>query len=469
MIKRFNKLTIKTKITLLFFTINFGILILFSGFILLRSYFLIYGTIDRNLENMSHEIVSLIKNNKNLSSEIKFIGNKYWIKIYNKDKKAIFSSALAEKIKKIPDFFPLINSTKKFSYDVRLKGKEYLFLSPDKYGHVEFRVYVKKFKKGYIQIAYPIEQTEESFQNLLGIVAWGIGIFLLLVGIIAYYFAYKTLSPINEIIKKANFISEENLNIRLPVIRKDELGKLSETLNKLFSRLEKAFKQQKEFSSNVAHELKTPLSMIKISLENFLNSSELTTKQEIEIKKVISNVQRLQNLISKLLLLTKIDYMKSNPEMLNKFKKVNLKDILISTLNEFEQYFISKEIILNKQISKDNIILNGDAELLEKLFFNLFLNAYKFTPEKETVEIALKKEPNKIIFSIKNTGIGIPQDKIDKIFNRFYRVDNSRSRNTGGTGLGLAICKSIVELHNGKIIVESKENEFVKFNIILNL
>ncbi len=432
---------------------------------MLRSYFLIYGTIDRNLENLSNELINALNNNRDFSSIIKFIGNKYWIKIYNKNKEVIYSSLLTKKVKKIPNFFPFLGSTKKFSYDIKLEGKKYLFLSPDRYDHVEFRIFVKKFKKGFIQIAYPIEQTEESFQNLLGVVAWGIGIFLILVGIIAYYFAHKTLSPINKIIEKANFISEENLNIRLPVINEDELGSLSKTLNSLFARLEKSFKHQKEFSSNVAHELKTPLSMIKISLENFLNSYELTLSQEVEIKKIISNIQRLQNLISKLLLLSKIDYMRGNPEIIKNFKIVNLKNIIKKTLLEFEQYFFSKNIKLVKDICSEDFKIKGDEELLEKLFFNLFLNAYKFTPENGEVKILLKKEVDRIVFSIKNSGKGIPSEKIVHIFERFYRVENSRSRDTGGSGLGLAICKAIVEIHSGEIFAKSNSKNFTEFII----
>ncbi len=468
LIEKFKKLSIKLKITILFFLINFAILLLFSGFILLRSYFIIYGTIDRNLENVSNELIKALKKGQ-LPEEIKFIGNKYWIKIYDKDKNVIYSSALAKKIRKIPDFLPHFRKSRKFSYDIRLKGKEYTFLSPDRYGHVEFRVHVKKFRRGFIQIAYPIEQTEESFQNLLAIVAWGIGIFIFLILIIGYYFSYKTLSPINEIIKQANFISEKNLNIRLPVYNKDEIGKLCETLNNLFVRLEKSFKEQKDFSSNVSHELKTPLSMIKLSLENILNMRSVNDEVKIEVEKVISNIQRLQNLISKLLLLSKLDYMNENPEAVSKFKKINLKEILNETLQEFEEYFKTKNLEIEKYISEGDFYIKGDKELIEKLFFNLFLNAYNFTPENEKVEVKLVKEQNKIKFSIKNTGTGIPEEKLNKIFKRFYRLDESRSSDTGGTGLGLAICKEIVKLHNGKIKVESKFQEYTKFIILFNV
>ncbi len=452
-----NKLSIKFKITILFFITNLGILLLFSGFILLRSYFIIYGTVDRNLENISHELIKFVKT-KNFPDELKFLGNKYWIKIYDKDKRVIYSSQLAQKIKKIPDFLPYFRKSKKFSYDVHLKGKEYLFLSPDKYGHVEFRIYVKKFKSGYIQIAYPIEQTEESFQNLLAIVAWGLGIFLILIAIIGYYFSYKTLSPINEIIKQANFISEKNLNLKLPVINNDEIGRLCETLNNLFSRLEKYILKQKEFTANVAHELKTPLSIIKLSLENMKNRYD----NKEEINKIISNVQRLQNLISKLLLLSKLDYMESA-----NFEKINLTQLLYESLNEFQAYFESKEIKFKKKLPEIPVFINGDKELLEKLFFNLFLNAYNFTPGKGEIEIELKQKGSNVIFSIKNSGEGIPEDKLEHIFERFYRVDESRSTETGGTGLGLSICKSIIELHKGKITAESKLGEYTKFLIVL--
>ncbi len=469
LINYFSKLTIKSKITILFFITNLGILILFSGFILLRSYFLIYGAIDRSLETITNELIKSIEKKSILPAEIKFCGNKYWIKIYNNNKKVIFTSQLAKKVRKIPDFFQFFGTTKKFSYDIRLKGKNYLFLSPDKYAHVEFRVLIKKFKNGYIQIAYPIEQTEESFQNLLGVVAWAIAIFVLLIAIIGYYFSYKTLSPINQIIKQANYISEKNLNIRLPVINKDEIGKLGETLNELFSRLEIAFSKQKEFSANVSHELKTPLSMIKLSLENIINNNNITEELKIELKKVITNIQRMQNLISKLLLLSKIEYMKNNPELIDSFKNINLTQIIKNTLSEFEEYFKSKDIILKKNFPEEKILIKGDKELIEKLFFNLFLNAFNFTQTAGKIEVTLIKDENYIIFKIKNSGMGIPYNKLKNIFNRFYRIDRSRSRDTGGSGLGLAICKAIVEIHKGEIQAISKINEYTQFIVRLKI
>ena len=462
-------MSIKFKITLLFTIFSLIILILFSGFILIRSYFLIYGTIDNNLEHLSEEIGKSIFNNKHLPEDIEILGNRYWITIYSEKKNVIYKSFLAKKLTKIPDLCKSFRNQNKETFEIKVNKKKFRYLDPDKRHEVSFRIFCKKFPKGYIQIAYPMESTEESFQNLLGVVAWGIPIFIILIAILGYYFSYKTLLPVNDIIKKAKYISDKNLNIRLPIQSKDELGKLCNTLNDLFERLEKAFKKQKDFTANVSHELKTPLSMIKLSLENIYNNGNITNKDKELMDNVISNISMLQNLISKLLLLSQIDYMHGNPEIISKFKKIDLTKIIETVANDFEDYFENKNIKFIKNIEKRKNFIKGDAELIEKMFFNLFLNAHNYTPANGVIEVKLHKKYGKIFFHIKNNGKGISEKKLPYIFDRFYRADKSRSRETGSTGLGLAICKSIVELHNGKITVRSRVNSFTEFQIFFNV
>ncbi len=404
------------------------------------------------------------------TNKIKFLCDKfcdkYWIKVYDKNKKVIYVSELTKKIKKIPDIFPVNGTDKRITIDTKLKGKKFLFLSPDKYGHVDFRILSKKFDNGYIQIAYPIERTEESFQYLLAVVAWGIGIFMIIIAALAYYFSYKTLYPLNYIIDQAKFISEKNLNIRLPIINKDEIGKLSATLNNLFARLERAFKFEKEFTANVSHELKTPIAMIKLKLDNIITFNNISDNLKFELNKCIIQLQTLQNLISKLLLLSKIDYMLEKPNIRENFKKINLKETVENLIKEFGEYFGSKQITLKNIIPQNNIYIFGDKDLIEKMFFNLFLNAYNYTPEKEKITVSLNRYNGKIIFRIKNSGISIPQEKLPYIFNRFYIIDESRSKKTDGTGLGLAICKAIALLHKIDIKVNSYNNKFTEFILI---
>jgi signal transduction histidine kinase len=459
-------MTIKAKITSLFVLFSLIILLLFSGFILLRTYFLIYDTIDRNIVTISQNIEKIFTENKNILNRMNLIGNRYVIKVYSKNKKILYESLLSEKLKNFPDFLPKNKGSIFKTYEIKLKKHSFLYLHPDPRREVEFRIFSKKFHSGYIMIAYPMEATEESFQNLLLIVAWGIGIFIILITILGFYFSYTTLKPLNEIIKKANYISEKSLDTRLEIVSNDELGKLSKTLNQLFERLEKAFKKQEEFCANVSHELKTPLAMIKLNLENILNDTSMKKETKKDVHKVISNISRLQNLISKLLLLSQIDFLHENSGAFSKFHKINLSLIAKDVANDFKDYFKLKDIDFNTYIREENIQIKGEKDLIEKLFFNLFLNAYKFTPVGGKIKAKLFSSSDKTVFCIKNTGDGIDENKLNRIFDRFYRAEESRSRDTGNTGLGLAICKSIVELHNGIISVKSKKNDFTEFTVI---
>ncbi len=459
--------TIKLKITTLFVALSLFILLLFSGFILLRTYFIIYRTIDANMKSISKNIELNFSKKTDCKKSLKIIGNNYVIRIYSKNKKLIHESSLAKKLKNFPDFFPRFGQYQFKTYEIKVNRKNFFYLNPDIRREVEFRVFCKKMKNGYILIAYPTESTEESFQNLLSIVAWGIGIFLFIITLIGFYFSYNTLKPIKEIIEKANYISEKSLDTRLEIYSNDEIGKLSETLNELFERLEKSFKKQKEFTANVSHELKTPLSMIKLSLENILKNSELNKTTRNNVNNVISNITRMQTLVSKLLFLSQLDYMENNPQFLKNFKPVNISNIINIIVRDFKVYFDEKDINFSLIIEKNKIVTKGDEELLEKLFFNLFLNAYKFTPNNGEITVKLTTENKKTVFTIRNSGYGIHRDKLPYIFERFYKVEESRNREPGSMGLGLAICKSIAELHNMKISVKSEINKFTEFKIII--
>lgn len=460
-------MTIKAKIITLYVVLSLVLLLIFSAFILSRTKFLVYEAIDINLRNIANNIENIFLKNNKLpgDNDLNIITNRYIIKVYNLDKKVIFKSELAKRLPTFPDFFPKYGNTRYKSYELKVDYQNFLDLDPDKYNDVKFRLFSKKVNSGYLLVAYPMEDTDEALANLYEIVVWGICILLVLITLFGFYFSHNALKPINDIIDKARYISDKSLDTRLNITSNDELGKLASTLNELFARLEKAFKKQQDFTANVSHELKTPLAMIKFSLENILNDTTITDETRTEVNNTISHISKLQNLISKLLLLSQIDYMHKNPEIINKFTNVNLSEMLKTVSDDFKIYFSSKNINFSLLIYNGDLCIKGDKDLLEKLFFNLFLNAHNFTPENGEITATLSKKDKRVIFSIKNTGQGIPEGKLAYIFDRFYRVDHSRSKETGGTGLGLSICKAITELHNGKIWAESVYNSFVQFNV----
>lgn len=230
------------------------------------------------------------------------------------------------------------------------------------------------------------------------------------------------------------------------------------------SKIKEYEKIKKDLVANVSHELKTPLTAINGFAETALDTTkEKETKKYLEI--IINNSKRLINIINDLLLLSNIENKDKNLE----YEKVDLIKLLNNIQKLFEKRLKEKNLKLVLNLDKNNNEINADLYMLEQLFINLIDNAIKYTERGEIKINTYKKDENKLIIEISDTGIGIPQEHIPKIFERFYVVDKSRSRETGGTGLGLSIVKHIVNLHNGEILVDSQVAIGTRFIIILPL
>lgn len=225
-----------------------------------------------------------------------------------------------------------------------------------------------------------------------------------------------------------------------------------------FKKLEKI---KKDFVVNVSHELRTPLTVIKGYVETLEEEVEGSAKHYLEIIK--KHTERLINIVQDLLLLSELE-----EKGLTQIKEdVNLKEIVIDVFKIFEQKAKEKGLKLNL-ICENNPIIKGDRFKLEQMFINLIDNAIKYT-EKGEVSVELKRTEKEVTIEVKDTGIGMPKQHLDRIFERFYVVDKSRSKKLGGTGLGLSIVKHIVLLHNGRINVESSLNKGTKFIINFGL
>lgn len=217
-------------------------------------------------------------------------------------------------------------------------------------------------------------------------------------------------------------------------------------------------KIKKEFISNVSHELNTPLTSIKGYIETLLDEENDNTKRNF-LEIISKHTERLINLVKDLLLLSKIDEKKSFD-----FKEnVDLIGIIDNVLLMYREKIKKKGLFLNYTIKNEIPLIKGDPLKLEQVFINLIDNSYKYT-EKGYLNLTLSKSPSDIIIEIEDSGIGIEEKELDKIFDRFYVVDKANNK---GTGLGLSIVKEIVLLHNGKINVISKINKGTKFSVIL--
>ena len=280
--------------------------------------------------------------------------------------------------------------------------------------------------------------------------------------IVSKIMSRRILKPINNVIKTAKSISTDDLSKRIEIPKEeDELQNLTLIINEMLDRLETSFENQKKFVSDASHELRTPLAIIKGYAEIIRKRGTTDIDIFVEsIDSIISETDNMRNLIQKLLFLAK-----------GEITKINTKFVDIDA-NEMVHQIHSDTVVSNKTHNfyletGENYKIKGDETLLQQAIRALIENATKYSEPNTNIYIKsfIKDRFGRI--SIRDEGVGISEEDAKRIFDRFYRVDLSRTKATGGTGLGLAIVKRIVEIHNGKIEIDSKMNEGTEISIVL--
>lgn len=283
-------------------------------------------------------------------------------------------------------------------------------------------------------------------------VAAGAGIFL----------AGRALRPVDKIAQTAREIGETDLSRRIDVNTKDELGRLASTLNEMIGRLEKAFRRQKQFTDDASHELRTPLAVIEAESTLALQKERPASDYRQSLEMISQEARQMSSLVDQLLTLARAD---AGKEQWN-FTEVNLGKLIIDLGTDAEILCEEKGLTFQLGPTQD-LAVRGDDARLRELFMNLLDNAVRYTPSPGTVSVSLRREAQMAVVAIADTGVGISAEDIPSIFERFYRVDKSRSHAEGGTGLGLAICKHIAEAHGGKIEAESQLGAGSTFSVWL--
>jgi signal transduction histidine kinase len=274
----------------------------------------------------------------------------------------------------------------------------------------------------------------------------------------------KILKSINNITKTANQIYVTDFSNEIPAPKyDDEIKDLVDSFNKMIKRLKEGVTLLEQFNSDVSHELKTPLTVIKGEIEITLNKKRDSEYYEKSLKVIEDETKQIQNIVDDLLLLTK--YTKENIKQT--FAEVSLDSILLSTIDKFNIQLKEKNIKLH--IEKfEPLNMNGNSILLTTIFSNLIDNAIKYSSDDTNIFISLYKGKvsKKIHFIVKDEGFGIAKECLSKLTDRFYRVDKSRNKKIKGFGLGLSIVKNSIDLHNGEIKFKSKEGEGTKVKVI---
>ncbi|MCM3340927.1 HAMP domain-containing histidine kinase [Paenibacillus sp. MER TA 81-3] len=275
----------------------------------------------------------------------------------------------------------------------------------------------------------------------------------------AYVISGRALKPVNQLSKTIKNINEHNLSHRIDHIQtKDEIGSLAGSFNTMLNRLDESFARQKRFAANAAHELKTPLTTIKAGIQVLkLDKSPSIEdyKENVDITEL--STQRLIDVVDDLLKLTS--------EKKEKFADtIALSDTFQHIAQELEPMTRQKNIQI--QVVECNHSIFGNQTLVYRALFNLLENAVKYNKHGGKVQIAVSLRGYNTIIHISDTGIGIPNEELPHIFEPFYRIDKSRSRDIGGSGLGLSIVKTIIEKHNGNIAVQSDPGVGTTFDVL---
>lgn len=313
-----------------------------------------------------------------------------------------------------------------------------------------------------IQVGTSLKGVEHTLKNLRIFLFTAIPCALILSTLGGRFMATRALKPVAEITSTAQDIAHgANLSRRIPIPEvQDEIGNLARTFNEMMNRLEKSFNQVRQFSSDASHELRTPLTVLKGQSELVLSKPRSKAEYQEVLSSNLEEINYMSRVLEDLLILSKGDEGKVSLEK----EPVELSSIVEEVSRQGEIFADEKEVKIILAYLEPVTIL-GDAHRLKQMVWILLHNAVKFTPSGGEIKITLQDLDDTVYFTIRDTGIGIPEQDLPKIFDRFYRVDKARSRMDGGSGLGLSICKHIVDRHHGTVDVESKLGEGTKFKI----
>lgn len=320
--------------------------------------------------------------------------------------------------------------------------------------------------KNHYQIitAFPISLISHALESLTDLYIVIAPIFLLISVMGGAFISVKSLSRIDSIINRTKYITTQNLEEKISGDEfDDEYGRLTRTMNEMITRIKKSIDYMNQFSISAAHELKTPLTILRGEIELALRSKMTLDEYREVLQSNLDETLRLINIVDKLFFISKTDHLlvKINKE------KIELKTFLLSAIESMRKIAEEKNIELNF-LCEEMIYAEIDAGLMNQVIYNLIENAIKYSDSNEIVNIQLgKRNTEKIFISLTNKGEYIPPVLHKKIFERFFRLESSRNRNTGGAGLGLSVVKSIVEMHGGEIEVESKEDGLTVFTVVI--
>ena len=311
-----------------------------------------------------------------------------------------------------------------------------------------------------IQVGHTFRYANEIKETFAVIFRYANLLFTTIIFLCSVVVIQLALRPLKDLTKTINKISSGDMSARVLIRnQKSDFGKLSETFNRMLDKTESLMFRMKESLDNVAHDLRTPLSRIRLSIEEAVQKEDQDVLKEA-IFDCAEETEKLERLLK-----TLMDISEAEAETMNLYiEEIDLKELISESAQQYDYLVNDKNIDLEIQLAEDSHIL-ADPIRIRQVLNNLIDNAIKFTPEGGKIEVSTRDNNNSVLLTVKDNGIGISSDDLDHIFDRLYRADKSRS--TKGLGLGLSLVKAILQAHHSEIKVQSKPGRGASFNIML--
>jgi heavy metal sensor kinase len=298
-------------------------------------------------------------------------------------------------------------------------------------------------------------------RQLLWLTALGLPIIVVVAVSGGYLLVKRTLAPVERIANKAELITHHNLAERLPVVRTgDELERLAISLNRMISRIDEAFQQSKRFVADASHELRTPLTVLRSELESLAHNPPPESDPYERLGSLLQPVERLSKTVDRLFALSRLDAGEAQTEWI----EIDLGELVATTADQMLLLAADKGITVTCE-AQGRVLVSGDRSRLKQVVVNLLDNAIKYTPANGAVHLQVTAAEGRAVLSVEDSGVGIPAEALPHVFERFYRVDTTRSDETGGAGLGLAIVKTICDAHGAAVRVASALGRGSSFHV----
>lgn len=320
-------------------------------------------------------------------------------------------------------------------------------------------------KIGYIIAADSTDEARQLMNRIAYIYVISAIVPLLLMFVAFYIMTYRLTKPLRLMSEASKAMARGDFSRRIPVTRDDEIGQLAVSFNQMTNSLARLEEVRKSFIANVSHELKTPMTTIGGFIDGIMDGTIPQDRQNYYLQIVHDEVKRLSRMVESMLSVSRLE---SKESELNK-TSFDFKEQLLGIVISQEKRIEEKNIEITGLDTLQNVSIKADKDLIYRVIYNLVDNAVKFTNDGGKITFSVKFDSSNLGFRIENTGSGIPENELPYVFERFYKVDKSRSTDKESTGLGLYIVKTIIKKHGGVISVSSIENQFTAFEFKLPL